>query len=72
MRLYNFGTIFSQCFGMFVPCILTVPRYPLQCNLCLTLRCRVRTWQPLASADITVSVDPADSSAAFESEKITK
>jgi hypothetical protein len=35
----------------------------------LFLRCRIRTWQPLASVNITVSVDPADSIAAFESEK---
>jgi hypothetical protein len=39
--------------------------------LCLILSCRITTWQSLASADITVSVDPANSSAGFGSEKIT-
>jgi hypothetical protein len=53
------------------PAILQCPG--IQCSaicLCLTLSC-IRAWQSLASADITVSVDPADSSAAFESQKIT-
>jgi hypothetical protein len=71
VRLYNFGALFSQCIGMFFPCNLTMSRYPLYCNLCLTLICRIRAWQSLASFDITVSVDPAESSAAFESENLT-
>jgi len=29
------------------------------------------TWQSLVSVDVTVSVDPADCIAAFESERIT-
>jgi hypothetical protein len=29
--------------------------------------CCIRAWQSLASANITISVDPVDSSAAFES-----
>ena len=39
--------------------------------LCFALSCRIRTWQSLVSVDVTVSVDPAESIAAFESEKIT-
>jgi hypothetical protein len=32
--------------------------------------CCIRAWQSLASVDITVCVDPADSIAAFESQKL--
>jgi len=39
--------------------------------LCFALSCHIRAWQSLASVDNTVSVDPADTVAAFESEKIT-
>ena len=35
------------------------------------LSCRIRTWQSLASVDITVSADSADIIVAFVSEKIT-
>jgi len=72
MCLCNFGALFGQCMSMFIPCDLTVSWCPLQCNLFMfALSCRIRTWQSLASVDITVSVDPADSIAAFKSEKIT-
>jgi hypothetical protein len=69
MCLCNFGTLFGQCIGMFIPCDLAVSWYPLQCSLCFALSCRIRSWQSLASVDILVSVEPADSIAAFESEK---
>jgi hypothetical protein len=36
-----------------------------------SLSCHIGTWQSLASADITVSVDHGDISAALESEKVT-
>jgi len=39
--------------------------------LCFAVSCRIWAWQSLASVDITVSVDPADSIAAVELEKIT-
>ena len=70
MRLYNFGILFGYCIGMFVRSNL-VSRYPLSSSLCLALSCRIRAWQSLASANITVSVDPADSNAAWETENIT-
>jgi len=65
MCLCNFGALLSQCISMFIPCDLTVPWYPLQCNLWFALSCRIRSCQSLDS------VDPAVSIAAFESEKIT-
>jgi len=34
--------------------------------LCFPLSCRIRSWQSMASVDILVSVDAADSIAAFE------
>jgi hypothetical protein len=49
---------------MFIPCHLTMSWYPLQCSLCFALLC-IRTWQSMASVDITVCVDPADSIAAL-------
>jgi hypothetical protein len=73
MCLCNFGALLSQCIGLFVPCDLTVSWCPLQCDLFVffAVSCRVRSWQSLASGDILVSVDPADSILTFESEKIT-
>jgi len=71
MCLCNFGALLSQYISLFVPCDLTVSWYPLQCNLWFALSYRIRSWQSLASVDILVSVDPAGSIAAFESEKIT-
>ena len=38
--------------------------------LCFPLRCRIGSWQSGASVDILVSVDAANSIAAFGSERI--
>ena len=65
MCLCNFGTLFGQCIGVFISC-----NFSTIC-LCFALSWRIRAWQSLVSVDITVSVDLADSIAAFESEKIT-
>ena len=62
MCLCNFGTLFGQCIGVFISCDLAMPWYSLQYSLFMfALSCRIRTWQSLASVDITVSVDLADS-----------
>ena len=53
--------VHSLCFDSVLVSIAVQFMFALSC---------IRAWQSLASVDITVSVDPADSIAAFELEKI--
>jgi hypothetical protein len=65
MCLCNFGALFGQYVSLLISCNLAVSG--TDCSaicLCFPLSCRIRVWQSVASVDILVSVDAADSIAA--------